>query len=1406
MRPPLLLALIVGAHALAALAGSGVHAQSQGDAPNLLPNGDFEQGDFERDPPGWVTDGATPEVVGNPVHEGAAAGKVSSLNKGAFTLMTQYWLAPAEARAEHTLHVWLRTDADDPDDPADSRLSETEVWLEFLNTSGGVVLVAERRASLTASWQLVDIGPTAAPPDTAYARVRVTADATGPGATFYVDSVRLTASPAPPAPTATTPPEPIGEPPPVDESVPTFFASLMNGDFELPGKAPWGWRTHAADAVVSSAGGSRLIALTSKGGATAWLHQSFAVQAGRWYEARGRLRTVSNASLARIRVAWYASEDSSGAQLSTADSEELNGVSDSFADVSTGAIRAPDNARSARLRVMLLPAGPAPAVLHADDVSFARTAPPPPRVTPGAPTTQPSPTREAAPSFFPSLANGDFELPGDAPYGWRAHAADALVTSEGGSRLLALTARGGSTAWLYQSFAVEGGRWYEAAGRLRPGSNADLARIRVAWYASVDASGAQLSTADSEELTGAGDSFLAVSTGRIRAPDGAQSAQLRIMLRPAGGASALLHADDVSFARTAPLPAAATNTASEAPSPTPEAARSFFASLTNGDFELPGDAPYGWRAHAGHALVTPEGGSRLLALTSQGSATAWLHQSFAVEGGRWYEAAGRLRPGSNAGLARIRIAWYASEDGSGPQLATADSDELSGSSDLLAAVSTGRIRAPDDARSAQLRIMLRPAGEAPAVLHADDVSFARTAPPPAPTTPLQTPGAPSAAPEVAPTFFAALTNGDFELPGEAPYGWRAHAGAALVATEGGSRAAALISRGRATAWLHQSFAVEGGRWYEAGGQIRAGLNAGLARIRIAWYASEDASGAQLSTTDSAELSGVSDGFASVTTGAIRAPEDARSAELRIMLQPAGEAPALLHADEIAFARTAPPPAPTEAPTVAPSPTPEAALSFFASLTNGDFELPGETPYGWRAHAGSALVTTEGGSRAIALTSAGGSTAWLHQSFAVEGGRWYEASGRLWPGSNADLARIRVAWYASVDASGAQLSTADSEELVGVADAFASVSSGAIRAPDDARSAQLRIMLRPAGEAPAVLRAADVSFAAAAAPEPEPTPAPVEATAEAPSPTPGATPSPQAAAAAAAATLEPYDVRSASAILLRITELLPDPLQSGADAEYEWIEVGNVGMAPVSLGGLFLADNRARIALPALTLPPAGALVVAGPQAEIGDAIAMRHGRGLFNGLGNSGDRLALATADGAIIDALSYGSDDSVDQPPLKAPAPGRSLQRRFDTVGRLMETTVAEHPSPGRIEASATAEPASPDGPVATAVAVAPDKPVATSAAAGEVVGPAPREAPSSVEALRKQLDDTADWNRTAWIVLVVIAAVALAAAGAHRARELLRAPPPAARAAAPRRKRRWRHYASGLQVRRRRGPNRRQ
>ena len=959
--------------------------------------------------------------------------------------------------------------------------------------------------------------------------------------------------------------------------------------------------------------------------------------------------------------------------------------------------------------------------------------------------------------------------------------------------------------WLHQAVTVEGGRWYEAAGRLRPVSDVALARIRVAWYASEDASGAQLSTADSNELPGVGDAFAPVTTGAIRAPGDARSAQLRIMLRPAGEGPAVLLADDVSFARTAPPVPPPSVTAPGPSSPALEAIPTFFVALVNGDFELPGKDPYGWRAHAGAVFASTDGDSRTVTLTSRGRSTAWLHQSFAVEADRWYEASGRLRTVSNASLARIRVAWYASGDASGAQLATTDSDELLGVSDSFASVSTGAIRAPEDARSAQLRIMLRPAGSAAATLQADDVSFARIAPP-APASTATAPEASSATPEAAPVFFATLTNGDFELPGEAPYGWRTHAADAQITTEDGARVAALTSRGDSTAWLHQSFAIEGGRWYEASGRLRAVSNASSARIRVAWYASDDASGAQLSTTDSGELGGVSDAFASVTTGAIRAPEDARSAQLRVMLRPAGETPAVLLADDLSFARTAPPPAPADTPAVAPSPTPEATPAFFAVLTNGDFELPGETPYGWRAHAGTAIATTEGGSRAAALTSDGGSIAWLHQSFAVEGGGWYEAGG-------AAVAR------------GQRGPRPHSRRLVrlGGHERGSALHSRLRRSRWCRRCLRHRLQRRDprAPSRPAARSCGSCcvpparrprSCAPTTCPSPRPPrrsprrrPRRLRRPPKRLPPRPGQhprhkrRPRPRRWSPTTLAAPRQSCCVSRNCCPTRC-RAAPTPSTSGSRwATSGWSRSRSAGCSwPTTARGSRCPPSRCR---------PPGRSSSRGPLAEIGDAIALRHSRGLFNGLGNGGDRLALATEDGAIIDALSYGSDDSVDQPPLKAPAPGRSLQRRFDPAGRLMEAAVSEHPSPGRLEAPATAEPAAPDGgPVATAEPAAPPAPATTSAAAGEVVDAATLAPPSSVEALRKQLDDTADWNRTAWIVLVAIAAVALVAAGAHRARELLRAPPPARRAAAPRRKRRWRRYASGLQVRRRREPNRRQ
>ena len=226
-------------------------------------------------------------------------------------------------------------------------------------------------------------------------------------------------------------------------------------------------------------------------------------------------------------------------------------------------------------------------------------------------------------------------------------------------------------------------------------------------------------------------------------------------------------------------------------------------------------------------------------------------------------------------------------------------------------------------------------------------------------------------------------------------------------------------------------------------------------------------------------------------------------------------------------------------------------------------------------------------------------------------------------------------------------------------------------------------------------------------------------------------------------------RDASTILLRITELLPDPIEPGPDAEFEWVELANVGETPASLAGLLLNDNRDQIVLPELTLPPGGTLVVAGLRAEIGDALAIREPAGLFNGLGNDGDRVALTTIEGEVVDALSYGNDDRFDRPPLQAPAPGRSLQRRFASDGRLTAIAVAPKPSPGRLEDSAVAIGAPP---AATAADVAVTAPSGAS------------------EAPPEHIEDPGGANRVAWIVLGMLAAGALLGAAAYRARDILR------------------------------------
>ncbi|MDP2673520.1 MAG: hypothetical protein Q8Q00_01275 [Dehalococcoidia bacterium] len=171
--------------------------------------------------------------------------------------------------------------------------------------------------------------------------------------------------------------------------------------------------------------------------------------------------------------------------------------------------------------------------------------------------------------------------------------------------------------------------------------------------------------------------------------------------------------------------------------PTPGAAAepAFFPSLVNGGFEeLRGDGtPYGWHKVGGEMAATSavhsEGG-RAGALTSRTESTKWLFQTVIVRGGSHYRLrAMALKHDAALREALLRVSWYASADGSGGQLSTADSQPLTADSPRFVTLDTEAVQAPAEARSARLRLLLRPLSGAAATVYFDDVSFQETGPP-----------------------------------------------------------------------------------------------------------------------------------------------------------------------------------------------------------------------------------------------------------------------------------------------------------------------------------------------------------------------------------------------------------------------------------------------------------------------------------------------------------------------------------------------------------------------------------------------------------------------------------------------------------------------------------------------------
>ncbi len=283
--------------------------------------------------------------------------------------------------------------------------------------------------------------------------------------------------------------------------------------------------------------------------------------------------------------------------------------------------------------------------------------------------------------------------------------------------------------------------------------------LRVVWYAEQNGYGSSLLVEDSPGDPGLVGSQQCLSLPGADAPCAARSARygvtavedttavtvsspLTFAADPAGTPAACPTPTPVATPTAAPTPSATpapspTPPPPPGPTPTPEAAEEppGFSSLVNGGFEeLREDGtPYGWRKVGGEmaaASAVHSEGDRAAALISRTESTKWLFQTVSVRGGSYYRLrAMALKNDSAVRETLLRVSWYASADGSGDQLSTADSQPLTTDSPRFVALDTGAVQAPTEARSARVRLLLRPVSGAPATVYFDEVSFQETDPP-----------------------------------------------------------------------------------------------------------------------------------------------------------------------------------------------------------------------------------------------------------------------------------------------------------------------------------------------------------------------------------------------------------------------------------------------------------------------------------------------------------------------------------------------------------------------------------------------------------------------------------------------------------------------------------------------------
>jgi hypothetical protein len=315
---------------------------------------------------------------------------------------------------------------------------------------------------------------------------------------------------------------------------------------------------------------------------------------------------------------------------------------------------------------------------------------------------------------------------------------------------------------------------------------------------------------------------------------------------------------------------------------------------------------------------------------------------------------------------------------------------------------------------------------------------------------------------------------------------------------------------------------------------------------------------------------------------------------------------------------------------------------------------------WQASTGSLSVTdspqfVHSGNFAAKFTSNDAITKWIYQVISIQGSEAYTFSGyALINDGDISSIRLRIRWYEGQGGFGNQVGEHMSSLLMLNSPDYQSLEISAALAPPTAQSARAEVILEPASSEAAIAYFDDMSFTGPPPPTPMPTPSPSSTPTPSPSPSPALTPTPSP-------TLADTTANEGDVV---INEVQYDPPQSGPDASFEWVELFNRTAEPIDLEGWRIRDNRESDSIPSLLLPPNGFAVIAATEEGFHDNFYDFDGSIVFiqgpigNGLSNDGDCIILEDSEGRVIDALSYGDDDTIMSPPCPDVDAGHSLER----------------------------------------------------------------------------------------------------------------------------------------------------